>query len=117
MRIAQGAKSDIVHVAMEYFAAGAKLGFDWLQDVASRVPAADPLAKRAVAAAVDDLYALQAEIATWSLAEGGAEAWLAARQGALTRWEALAGELRASGAASLAALTVAGRELRALVQG
>jgi glutamate dehydrogenase len=117
VRIAQGAKSDIVHVAMEYFAAGAKLGFDWLQDVAARVPAADPLAKRAVAAAIDDLYALQAEIATWSLAEGGADAWLAARQGALTRWEALAGELRASGAASLAALTVAGRELRALVQG
>jgi glutamate dehydrogenase len=117
VRIARGAKADIQAVAKAYFAAGARLGFDWLHDAAARAPARDALAKRAVAAAVDDFYALQAEIASAALASGGIESWLGARKSAVGRWEALAAELRAAPGPSLAALTVAGRELRALAQG
>jgi glutamate dehydrogenase len=117
VRIARGSKADIKAVAAAYFTAGARLGFDWLHDAAARAPARDALVKRAIAAAVDDFYALQAEIASASLAAGGVDAWLAARKGPVARWEALAAELRAAPGPSLAALTVAGRELRALAQG
>ena len=117
VRIARTAKADIAAVAKAYFAAGAVLGFDWLHDAARRTAARDALAKRAIAASVDDFFALQAEIAAAALAAGGLEAWLAARKPSVARWEALAAELRAAPAPSLAALTVAGRELRALAQG
>jgi glutamate dehydrogenase len=117
VRIARAGKADIQAVAKAYFAAGAKLGFDWLHEAASRAPARDALAKRAIAAAVDDFYALQAEIAAAALAAGGIDAWLAARKGPAARWDALAAELRAAPGPSLAALAVAGRELRALAQG
>lgn len=117
VRIARSAKAEIGAVAKSYFAVGAKLGFDWLHEAAGRAPARDALAKRAISASVDDFYALQAEIAAASLAAGGADAWLAARKGSFARWEALAAELRAAPGPSLAALTVAGRELRALAQG
>jgi len=117
VRIARAGKADIAAVAKAYFAAGAKLGFDWLHEAAARAPARDALAKRAIAAAVDDFFALQADIAAASLAVGGVDSWLAARKGGVARWEALAAELRAAPGPSLAALTVAGRELRALAQG
>jgi NAD-specific glutamate dehydrogenase len=45
----------------------------------------------------------------------GIDAFLAQHKSGVARYEAVLGELRAGGAADLAALTVAGRELRALV--
>jgi glutamate dehydrogenase len=122
VRIAQLAGQPIGSVARCYFSFGARLGFDWLRDTAAKIPVQNPWQARAVAATVDDLYAQQADLAARALAAHGAEAdaagaYLAARGPSLARFEALVVELRASAAADLAALTVAGRELRALVAG
>ncbi len=122
VRIAQVASSPIEAVARCYFSFGARLGFDWLRETAARIPVQNPWQARAVAATVDDLYAQQAELAARALAAHGTEAdaagaFLAARSTSLARFEGLVVELRASGASDLAALTVAGRELRALVTG
>ncbi len=122
VRIAQNAQAPIDTVARCYFAFGARLGFDWLRDTAARIPAQNAWQVRAVAATVDDLYSQQAELVGRALAAHGtaddpAAAYLAVHAVPLARYEALVVELRASGAADLAALTVAGRELRALVAG
>jgi glutamate dehydrogenase len=98
------------------------LGFDWLRDTAAKIPAQNAWQVRAVAATVDDLYAQQAELVGRALSAHGtsgdpAAEYLAGHAASLARYEALVVELRASGAADLAALTVAGRELRALVAG
>jgi glutamate dehydrogenase len=122
VRIAQNAQAPIDTVARCYFAFGARLGFDWLRETAAKIPAQNAWQVRAVAATVDDLYSQQAELVGRALAAHGtaedpAAAYLAVHAVPLARYEALVVELRASGAADLAALTVAGRELRALVAG
>ena len=58
-----------------------------------------------------------AAIAAAGAGDDPAASFLAARGTALARYDALVAELRAGGAADLAALTVAGRELRALIAG
>ncbi len=78
----------------------------------------------AVGAVLDDLVALQSEIARKVLAavdaaasdkaSAGLEAWLAPRRTAVERFEETLGEIRAANAVDLAMLTVATRELRAL---
>jgi glutamate dehydrogenase len=122
VRIARESGLGIDAVARCYFAFGARLGFDWLRETAARIPALSAWQVRAVAAIVDDLDAQQAELAARALAANAASAdpaaaYLDGRGAAVARYEALVGELRAGGAADLAALTVAGRELRALVGG
>jgi len=122
VRIARDSGLGIDAVARCYFAFGARLGFDWLRETAARIPALSAWQVRAVAAIVDDLDAQQAELAARALAANAAAAdpaaaYLDGRGAAMARYEALVGELRAGGAADLAALTVAGRELRALVGG
>ena len=67
-----------------------------------------------------DLAAQQADLARRVIAAGGADpvaAWLERRKAALARLDALVAELRAAPSVDLAALTVASRELRALLQG
>ncbi len=116
VRIAEGAGRDIKAVSQVYFALGARLGFDWLHDAAGRLPAASGWQGRAVEAMIDDLYAQQAELTARVLqVEGGIDAWAEQRRAVLARFDALLTELRALPAVDLAALTVAGRELRALV--
>jgi glutamate dehydrogenase len=111
------------HVAQIYFALGARLGFDWLRETAARIPARSTWAVRAIAATVDDLDAQQTDLAVRALAAdpvadtAGIDAFLALHKAGVARYEAVLAELRAGGAADLAALTVAGRELRALVAG
>ena len=122
VRIAQNTGAPIDAVARCYFAFGARLGFDWLRETAARIPAQNPWQVRAVAATVDDLDSQQADLVGRAIAAHGASGdpaadYLAGRGAALARYEALVVELRASAAADLAALTVAGRELRALVAG
>jgi glutamate dehydrogenase len=121
VRIQRQTKTDMARVAQIYFALGARLGFDWLRETAARIPARSTWAMRAIAATVDDLDAQQTDLAVRALAAipvgeaTGIDAFLAQHRSGVARYEAVLGELRAAGAADLAALTVAGRELRALV--
>ncbi|MCA3262782.1 MAG: NAD-glutamate dehydrogenase [Telmatospirillum sp.] len=123
VRIQRQTKADMARVAQVYFALGARLGFDWLRETAARIPARSAWATRAIAATVDDLDAQQTDLAVRALAAipageaAGIDAFLALHKSGVARYEAVLGELRAAGAADLAALTVAGRELRALVAG
>jgi glutamate dehydrogenase len=122
VRIARVAGAPIETAAACHFAFGARLGFDWLRETAARIPQRSSWAARAIGATVDDLDAQQADLVARAIAASGAgddpaAAFLAARGPALARYDALVAELRAGGAADLAALTVAGRELRALIAG
>jgi len=119
VRIQRQSQVPVARVAACYFAFGARLGFDWLRDTAARIPARSSWAARAIAATVDDLDALQADLVASALAANAdapdpAEAFVAAHSAGAARLENVLAELRAGGAADLAALTVAGRELRAL---
>jgi len=116
VRISEGAGRGIEDVSGVYFELGARLGFDWLHDAAARLPAASGWQGRAVEAMIDDLYAQQAELTARVLkVDGGLAAWAEQRKAVLARFDALLTELRALPSVDLAALTVAGRELRALV--
>jgi glutamate dehydrogenase len=123
VRIAETVKSPVVEVARLYFSVGARLGLDWLKTAAARIKVETPWQKRAVEAVFDDLFSLQGEIARRAVngtavaagADGALGAWLSRHQSSVGRLDGLLQELRAAPNVDLAALTVAGRELRALL--
>ncbi len=125
--VAEQAKSPIAAVAKIYFAIGARLGFDWLRDAAGRVNAETSWQKLAVGAIVDDLFSHQAELTLRAVAAAGggdgvsldavgeiAERWMSRHRAGLARFDSRLAELKAAPMLELAALAVAGRELRAL---
>ncbi|HEX2115683.1 MAG TPA: NAD-glutamate dehydrogenase, partial [Alphaproteobacteria bacterium] len=122
VRIAEAAKAPVAGVARLYFGIGARLGLDWLRGVAGRVKAETGWQKLAVAATVEDLLALQAELTARAIkaadrienVEKIAEDWMARHKPGLARFDAVLAELKAAPVPEIAALTVAGRELRAL---
>jgi len=119
VRIAEAVKSSVPAVARLYFAVGERLGLDWLRAAAGKIKIETPWQKRAVEAVYDDLSLQQGEIARRAVNGGGAgEAamtkWLEGNQASLARIDGLMTELKAAPVVDLAALTVAGRELRAL---
>ncbi len=119
VRIAEAVKSGVPEVARLYFAVGARLGLDWLRSAAGKIKIETPWQKRAVEAVYDDLSSQQGEIARRAVNGGGAgeaamTSWMASNQANLARIDGLMTELRASPVVDLAALTVAGRELRVL---
>ena len=121
-RVAAAVKAPTADVAKLYFSVGARLGLDWLRTAAGQIKIETPWQKRAVEAVFDDLQSQQSEIAQrvvnggakGAAASGAMKAWLDAHPGDLARVDGLLAELRASPVIDLAALTVAGRELRAL---
>jgi glutamate dehydrogenase len=125
VRIAESAQAPVESVGRLYFGIGARLGLDWLRSAASRVKAETSWQKMAVAAIVEDLLALQAELAARAVKAAGsiervetiAEDWMRRHKAGLARFDAILAELRASPTTEIAALTVAGRELRALTGG
>jgi glutamate dehydrogenase len=120
VRIAEAAKVQIVDMGRLYFAVGARLGLDWLRAAAAHIKVETPWQKRAVEAVYDDLFAQQGEIARRAVesaktaANGALDAWTERNQVNLARIDGLLNELKASPVVDLAALTVAGRELRGL---
>jgi glutamate dehydrogenase len=122
VRIAEEAKAPAPGVARLYFGIGARLGLDWLRNAAAHVKAETGWQKLAVAAIVEDLLALQAELTARAIKAAGrlenvekiAEAWTARHKAGLARFDAVLAELKAAPAPEIAGLTVAGRELRAL---
>ncbi|MBV8535120.1 MAG: NAD-glutamate dehydrogenase, partial [Alphaproteobacteria bacterium] len=125
VRIAETVKAPVPDVAKLYFGLGARLGLDWLRTAAGRIKIETPWQKRAVEAVFDDLFAQQGEIARRAIdsgiptgksaGNGAMAAWLERNQANVARLDGLLHELRASSMVDLAALTVAGRELRSLI--
>jgi glutamate dehydrogenase len=122
VRIAESSKAPVAGVARLYFGIGTRLGLDWLRVAAGHVKAETGWQKLAVAATVEDLLALQAELTARAMRAAGklenveklAEEWLTRHKGGLARFDAVLAELKASPVPEIAGLTVAGRELRAL---
>ena len=119
VRIAETVKSDVSAVARLYFAVGARLGLDWLRSAAGKIKIETPWQKRAVEAVYDDLSLQQGEIARRAVnggkaADAAMTAWMESNRTGLARIDGLLTELKAAAVVDLAALTVAGRELRVL---
>ena len=124
-RIADQTGGGMAGVASVYFETGRRLGLAWLRDGASRMPATNHWQKQAVGAIVDDLYALQADLAVRALeaAPAGAagtdavEAWVDGRRAPVERIDQLVSELKAMDQVDLSMLAVANRNLRGLATG
>jgi glutamate dehydrogenase len=120
VRISEATKMQVIDMGRLYFAVGARLGLDWLRTAAAHIKVETSWQKRAVEAVYDDLFAQQGEIARRAVegaktaANGALADWTERNQVNLARIDGLLNELKASPVVDLAALTVAGRELRGL---
>ncbi|MFQ5955660.1 MAG: NAD-glutamate dehydrogenase domain-containing protein, partial [Kiloniellales bacterium] len=126
VRIARASKLKVVDVGRIYFSVGARFGIDWLRRAAATVAAESHWQKLAIQAVVEELFSHQSELTTRVLdTNAGAESagdgllddWLAGREAAVNRADALMGELRGAGTIDLAMLAVANRQLRAMIGG
>jgi len=126
VRIARGANLPVEAVGRTYFAAGDRLGLEWLRESAAALAAETHWQRQAISAVMEDLFAQQRDLATRMLqgrkANGKIEGpelvgdWLEGRAAVTARLEGLLGELKQSGTVDLAMLTVASRELRSLLE-
>jgi len=104
--------------ARVYYGVGAQFALDEMRAAARRLPAETQWQKQAVEATIDDLFALQVDLAGRILGSDCAAkpdplaAWSATRAAALAPTEPLLRELRAATTPDLAMLVVAGRQLR-----
>jgi glutamate dehydrogenase len=125
MDIVRIARTDAAHgveeVARVYFGIGARLSLDRLRSATSGIPAETPWQKSALNALVDDLFNYQSTLASRVIAETNGAAnpvdiWLASRPRVVERVDQTMNDLRSSASVDLAMLTVASRQLRALVE-
>ncbi len=122
VRIAAATRQPMRDVARAYFAIGERLGFGWLREAAARVQTGTTWQRLAAEAVVDDMFQLQAEMAGRALAAAKGAAnlprvaaeWTDRNKIPLARVDGLLAELKTVVTPDLAALTVVGRELRAL---
>ncbi len=108
-------------VASVYFTLGHRFGIEWLREQALAVKAGNHWQQQALAAIVDDLFALQSQLTVSVLADGGGNdaasavaAFAAGRPGPIARTERLLAELRATPVLDIAMLAIANRQLRGL---
>jgi glutamate dehydrogenase len=101
-----------------YYGLGARFALDEMRAAARRLPTRTNWQRLAAEATIDDIFALQNELAARILGDPAAEApdplaaWAAGRAAALGPIEAFARELRATQTPDLAMLVVALRQLR-----
>lgn len=125
VRIAEGSDRDVLDVGATYFAVGSRFQLGVLRAAAETVEAETHWQKLARNAAIDDLFGHQRELTRVVLAEDkngviGADAveqWVAAHQRGTQRCDQLIEELHAAGQIDLAMITVANRQVRALIGG
>jgi glutamate dehydrogenase len=119
--LSERGKQSLARAARVYYGAGARFALDEMRNAARRLPAETAWQKQAVETVVDDVFALQSELAARILdtAEGPTEngsdpvsAWAAERAVPLAPAEAMAAELRRTANPDLAILVVAARQLR-----
>ena len=123
--IATDAGRRVEDVARVYFAAGHRVGLDWLRRRAAALTAETEWQSRAAASIVDDLYQQQSALTVRIVESMGrgrdvpaaAERWWKTNERAVARAESVVAELRVAGSVDLAMLSVAGREIRALAEG
>jgi glutamate dehydrogenase len=120
VRISRGGSS-VEDVACVYFGIGARFGLDRLRAAGASISVDTPWQKAAVTAVLDDLFNYQSALASRVIAEGNGakepmDAWLAARPRVVERVDQTMGDLRGTQSVDLAMLTVASRQLRALVE-
>ncbi|MDX5360869.1 MAG: NAD-glutamate dehydrogenase [Alphaproteobacteria bacterium] len=122
VRVARGLDRDVSDVAATYFAAGARLGLDWLRAAGRDIEASDHWERIALGRLVADVRAHQSALAARSLeaAKGKAgveavEAWASANPEVVDRAERLVEELRTAGGLTLAKIAVAASQLRTLI--
>ena len=117
VRITRAGSGKVEDVARVYFGVGARFGLDRLRAAGAMIAADTPWQKAAVAAAVDDLFNYQSVLASRVISDGGSvDKFLATRGRAVDRVDQLMNDLRTAPAVDLAMLTVATRQLRALVE-
>jgi glutamate dehydrogenase len=117
--LAERSGQELDQAARVYYAVGAQFALDEMRIAARRLRAETPWQKQAVEATIDDLFALQTDLAARILASSSAAqpedpiaAWSAAHAAALAPAEPLIRELRVTATPDLAMLVVAGRQLR-----
>jgi glutamate dehydrogenase len=117
--LAERSGQELDQAARVYYAVGAQFALDEMRIAARRLRAETPWQKQAVEATIDDLFALQTDLAARILASSGSTqpedaigAWSAAHAAALAPAEPLLRELRVTATPDLAMLVVAGRQLR-----
>ena len=112
---------NVEDVARVYFGLGARFGLDRLRAAGVSIVADTPWQKAAVAAVVDDLFNYQSTLASRVIGEtNGArdpvDTWLAPRTRVVERIDQTMTDFRSAPNIDLAMLTVASRQLRALVE-
>ncbi len=117
--LAERSGQELDQAARVYYAVGAQFALDEMRIAARRLRAETPWQKQAVEATIDDLFALQTDLAARILASSSSTqpqdpiaAWSAAHATALAPAEPLIRELRVTASPDLAMLVVAGRQLR-----
>jgi glutamate dehydrogenase len=113
--LAERSAQPLDRVARIYYGAGAQFALDEMRSAARRLPAETPWQKLALEAMIDDLFALQADLAARVLASDCAvkpdpiSAWSEGNAASLAPAEALARELRAATTPDQLVLVVASR--------
>jgi glutamate dehydrogenase len=116
--LAERSGQELDRAARVYYGVGAQFALDEMRVAARRLRAETPWQKQAVEATIDDLFALQTDLAARILASSCSAqsdpiaAWSAAHAAALAPTEPLIRELRVTATPDLAMLVVAGRQLR-----
>jgi glutamate dehydrogenase len=117
--LAERSGRELDRAARVYYAVGAQFALDEMRVAARRLRAETPWQKQAVEATIDDLFALQTDLAARILTssssiqpENPIAAWSAAHAAALAPTEPLIRELRVTATPDLAMLVVATRQLR-----
>ncbi|MEM8883418.1 MAG: NAD-glutamate dehydrogenase [Planctomycetota bacterium] len=121
--IAHEQQRPVHEVAEVYYAVGERFGLDWLRRAAGRLPRDKTWDKLAVTAVLDDVYGVQAALASQIIGDGQREAgagvrlelWGRNRRLSIQRSDELMGELRSVGTPDLAMIAVAIRQLKTLV--
>jgi len=119
--IAKELDEGVLEVGRVYFQLGARFEFDRLRMAASSIHADTPWLRAAVDGVVDDLFAMQSELVSHVLSAGkgvaidAVDLWLGERDDAVRRTDQLLSDLHSASSVDLAMISVAARELRALV--
>jgi glutamate dehydrogenase len=116
--LAERTAQPLDRTARVYYGAGARFELSEMRAIARRLPSESSWQKLAIEETVDDLFAIQADIAARILASEHVmsadplAAWVASRAAALAQADAMLRELRAAATPDLAMLVVASRRLR-----
>jgi glutamate dehydrogenase len=116
--LAERTAQPLDRTARVYYGAGARFELSEMRAIARRLPSESSWQKLAIEETVDDLFAIQADIAARILASEHVMSadplatWVASRAAALAQADAMLRELRAAATPDLAMLVVASRRLR-----